>query len=124
MTSSLDELRIRPAAAFCDGDDDLHVSLMMLLHVLSTCAARSTDGAFLTDPKALTQKSLQDLAATAFRQLGFRQLDAARDFVVGEKAPAMSNEVIGAEISSELAYYACRHELAPFRVRYSEDCCF
>jgi hypothetical protein len=62
--------------------------------MLSTCIAQSTDGALLTSPKALTQEPLQDLAATALRQLGFRELDVARDFVVGEKSPAMSNQII------------------------------
>jgi hypothetical protein len=35
--------------------------------MLSTYSAQSTDGALLTNPKALTQEPLQDLAATAFQ---------------------------------------------------------
>src|SRR6476661_808756 len=85
---------------------------------------RSTDSALLTNPKALAQDPLQDLAATALRQFGFRELDVSRDLVVGEVSPAVSNQIIGAESSSGLAHHACRHELAPLRVGYSEDCCF
>src|ERR1700748_3437831 len=86
--------------------------------------ARSTDRTLFTDPKPLTQKPLQDLAAPAFGQLAFRELDVARDLVVGEEPPTMSDQIIGAERSSGLAHHARRHELAPLRVGYSEDCRF
>src|SRR5271157_5783001 len=86
--------------------------------------AQSTDGALLTNPKALAQEPLQDLAATTLRQLGIRELDVAGDFVAGEESSAMCNQIIGAESCSRLAHHACRYELAPLRVRHSEDRCF
>src|ERR1700675_1185741 len=97
---------------------------MTLFHILRTYIVQSSDVAFLTNPKTLAHESLQDLAATALRQLGFRELDVAGDFVVGEESSAMCNQIIGAEISSGLAHHACRYELAPLRVRHSEDRCF
>src|SRR6478672_1181203 len=74
---------------------------------------RSTDRALLANPKAVAQEPLQDLAATALRQLGFRELDVPWDLVVGEESPAVSDQIVGGEICSGLAHHARPHELTP-----------
>src|SRR5947209_8702517 len=71
--------------------------------------------------KTLTQNSLEDLARAAPRQLGFRELDAAWNLVIGKRPPAMGDQVIHAEGLSRLQHDACRHELAPLGIRYSEN---
>src|SRR5262245_1481671 len=72
-------------------------------------------------PKTFTQNPLEYLAGAVLWQLGFREVDAAWNFVIGERLPAMRDQLILAERFSRLQRYASHHEFAPLRIRYSED---
>jgi hypothetical protein len=48
----------------------------------------------LMRPTTLPQTALEDPTRATFRQFGFWEFDAARDFVIGQEAPAMSDQFI------------------------------
>ena len=52
----------------------------------------STHGAFLIGPEALTQYSIEDLARTVLRQVGVREFDTARNFVISRGPPAIGDQ--------------------------------
>src|SRR6266704_7100784 len=54
----------------------------------------SANDPFLTSPSRLTQNLLQYLAGAALRQLGLRKLDAARNFEIGQRSPAIGDQLI------------------------------
>jgi hypothetical protein len=72
-------------------------------------------------PIALLQNSLEDLAGAALRQLGRRELDVARNLVIGERLAAKSDQFIRRENLSRLQHEASHYECASPGIRYSED---
>src|SRR5262245_10070572 len=72
-------------------------------------------------PKTFTQNPLEYLAGAVLWQLGFREVDAAWNFVIGERSPAMRDQLILAERFSRLQRYASHHDFAPLLIGYSED---
>src|SRR5437870_4527863 len=84
----------------------------------------SGDGPFLASPGSVTKQPLQDFPGTALRQLGFGELDAARNFEIGERSSAMCDQLISSKSFPRLENNAGFHDLTPLRVGYSDDCQF
>src|SRR5262245_31515037 len=100
-------------------------SLLRACRSLLACRRRSRHGSahrpFLIDPETFPQGPLQYLARPALRQLGFRELEAARNLVVGEKPPAVGDQFVRAKSLSRLAHDAGGDELTPLPVGDAED---
>src|SRR6266850_4962933 len=79
----------RRAARLYDSRRRLPAIPRMRIGLFMLCGCWLTHGAFLMSPKALAQNLLQYFAGTALRQLGLRKLDAARNFEIGERSPAI-----------------------------------
>src|SRR6185503_21270780 len=80
----------------------------------------SADGPFLMFPKPLSQHPLEDLARPALGQLAFRELHPAGNLVVGQRLPAVRQQLIHAEGVSRLQHHARHDQLAPFGIRDTE----
>src|SRR5690242_21848516 len=72
-------------------------------------------------PITFTQNPLEYLAGATLRQLGVQELNPARNLVIGERAPAVSHQIIRAEDLARLQHDTGNHKLTPLGVRYSED---
>src|SRR5262249_8843005 len=70
--------------------------------------------------EAFPQKPLQDLPRRVFRQRRVQEFDLARNLVVGERATAEGNQIVGADCLSSCEHDRRGDELAPFLVRNSE----
>src|SRR6266404_4625315 len=81
----------------------------------------SGDGSFLAGPGSVTENSFEDFAGAALRQLGFGELDAARNFEIGERSSAKRDQLISSQSLPRLENNAGLHDLTPLRVRYSKD---
>src|SRR5207244_13174496 len=60
-------------------------------------------------------------AGATLRQLGVQDLNPAWNLVIGERAPAISHQIIRTEDLSRLEHDTGQHKLTPLGVRYSED---
>src|SRR6267142_1509805 len=87
--------------------------------IIYMCA--SGDGPFLAGPGGIPQKPLQYFAGAALRQLGLRELDAARNFEIGERSSAICDQLISRQSFSRLENNDSLYDFAPFRIRYSEN---
>src|SRR5258708_12303938 len=72
-------------------------------------------------PITFTQNSFEYFAGATLRQLGVQELNPAWNLVIGERAPAVSHQIIRAEDLSRLQHDTGHHKLTPLGVRYSED---
>src|SRR5438132_7738868 len=79
------------------------------------------DGPFLARPGGIAQKALQYFAGTALRQLGLRKLDAARNFEIGERSPAVRDQFICSERFPRLENNDSLYDFAPLWIGYSEN---
>src|SRR6266513_4825223 len=84
----------------------------------------SANDPFLTSPSRLTQNLLQYLARAALWQLDFRELDAARNLVIGKRMSAICSQLLCTECFSGLENNNGLDDFAPRWIRYSEDCYF
>lgn len=99
--------------------------IYQLAHLVSTLrqilltffASTSTHGMFLLSPRTLT---LEDLAGASFRWPGLREFDPAWNLVIGQRAAAMTEQIIQAEDLFRLQHEVSHHEFAP-GIRYAED---
>src|SRR6266404_1933135 len=98
---------------FCSGAFPRHPS--------QTRANASVHGPFLMGPITITQNPFEYFAGATLRQLGVQELNAARNLVIGERAPAVSHQIVRAEDLSGLQRDTSHHKLTPFGVRYSKD---
>src|SRR5438270_13607346 len=81
----------------------------------------SIHGSFLMGPITFTQNPFEYFAGATLRQLGVQELNTAWNLVIGERAPAVSHQIIRAEDLSRLQHDTGQHELTPLGVWYSED---
>jgi hypothetical protein len=70
----------------------------------------------------LAQHTLQDLAGTALRKIGFRYLYSPWNLVIGQAKTAIFDQSSSRHRLTRFAHYAGHHNLAPFIVRDAEDC--
>src|SRR5712664_2440259 len=75
-------------------------------------------------PKRLTQDPLENLAGAALGQLGITEFDAAWNLVIGQRSPAVPDQIIGAERFAWLQDDASHHQFAPLWIGYSKYRCF
>src|SRR6266487_368717 len=81
----------------------------------------SANDPFLTSPSRLTQNLLQYLARAALWQLDFRELDAARNLIIGKRMSAICSQLLCTECFSGLEDNNGFHDFAPLWIRYSEN---
>src|SRR5882672_10368976 len=81
----------------------------------------SVHGSILMCPITFTQYSFEYFAGATLRQFGVQELNPAWNLVIGERAPAVSHQIIRAEDFSRLQHDTGHHKLTPLGVRYSED---
>src|SRR5260370_19359861 len=72
-------------------------------------------------PITFTQHPFEYFAGATLRQLGVQELNPAWNLVIGERAPAVSHQIIRAVDLSRLQHDTGHHKLTPLGVRYSED---
>src|SRR5207237_3917688 len=60
-------------------------------------------------------------AATALRWLGVGELDAARNFEIGERSSAICDQLISSKSFPRLENHAGLYDLTPLWIRYSEN---
>src|ERR1700687_5018263 len=72
-------------------------------------------------PITITQNPFEYFAGATLRQLGVQELNPAWNLVIGERAPAVSHQIIRAVDLSRLQHDTGHHKLAPLRVRDSAD---
>src|SRR5947209_20060136 len=72
-------------------------------------------------PITFTQNPFEYFAGGTLRQLGVQELNPAWNLVIGERAPAVSHQIIRAVDLSRLQHDTGHHKLTPLGVRYSED---
>src|SRR5580700_8702338 len=72
-------------------------------------------------PVTFPQHPFEYFAGATLRQLGVQELNPAWNLVIGERAPAVSHQIIRAEDLSRLQHDTGHHKLTPLGVRYSED---
>src|SRR5258708_2349442 len=72
-------------------------------------------------PITYTKTPFEYSAGATLRQLGVQELNPAWNLVIGERAPAVSRQIVRAEDLSRLQHDTGRHKLTPLGVRYSED---
>src|SRR4029077_13353363 len=81
----------------------------------------SGDGPFLARPSSVPQKPLQYFAGAALRQLGLRELDAARNFEIGERSAAICDQLFRSERFPRLENNDSLYDFTPLRIGYSEN---
>src|SRR5438270_11103708 len=74
--------------------------------------------------ETFTQNPLEYFAGATLRKLGVQELNPAWNLVIGERAPAVSHQIIRAEDRSRLQHDTGHHKFTPLGVGYSEDCGF
>src|SRR6266576_3714718 len=72
-------------------------------------------------PITFTQNPFEYFAGATLRQLGVQELNPAWSLVIGERAPAVSHQIIRVEDLSRLQDDTGHHKLTPLGVRHSED---
>ena len=72
-------------------------------------------------PKAIAQNPFEYFPGATLRQLGVQELNPAWNLVIGEKAPAVSRDILRAENLSRFQHDTGHHKLTPLRVWHSED---
>src|SRR5207302_7843347 len=72
-------------------------------------------------PITFTQNRFEYFAGATLRQLGVQELNPAWNLVIGERAPAVSHQIIRAVDLSRLQHDTGHYKLTPLGVRYSED---
>src|SRR5207302_9008502 len=90
-------------------------------HFLWGGAHASVHGPFLMGPITFTQTPFEYFAGATLRQLGVQELNPAWNFVIGERAPALSHQLIRAEDLSRLQHDTGHHTLTPPGAWYRED---
>src|SRR6266436_6928794 len=80
-----------------------------------------THSALLMNPKVFAQNLLQYFAGAALRKLGFGELDAARNFEIGERSSAKRDQLISSECFSRLENNDSLYDFAPLWIGYSEN---
>src|SRR6266404_9315425 len=73
----------------------------------------SIHGSFLMGPVTFTQNRFEYFAGATLRQLGVQELDPARNLVIGNRAPAVSHQIIRDEDLSRLQHDTAHHKLTP-----------
>src|SRR4029077_11936334 len=81
----------------------------------------SGDGPFLARPSSVPQKPLQYFAGAALRQLGLRELDAARNFEIGERSSAVRDQLFRSECFPRLENNDSLYDFTPLRIGYSDN---
>src|SRR4029077_4081565 len=81
----------------------------------------SGDGPFLARPSSVPQKPLQYFAGAALRQLGLRELDAPRNFEIGERSSAVRDQLFRSECFPRLENNDSLYDFPPLRIGYSEN---
>src|SRR4051812_43873210 len=79
----------------------------------STGAIASSLGPFSTGPKTFTRHPSEDFAGATPRQLGVEEFNPAWNLVIGERAPAVSHQIIRTEDLSRFQHDTGHHELTP-----------
>src|SRR6185295_18195341 len=80
----------------------------------------NSHGSFLSNPEALAQNSFEDFSGAALRQLIVRELDTARNLVIGERAAAIGDQILDAERMAGLEDDAGRDDLSPLGIGDAE----